>query len=136
MYSIGAVYGNRFALWDISRLSGGKPTVTNASFPEGGTKFRYALCLPPPLFNVFSNDPNSWCPSHHEYFAITTNSPLVGAVVNVYNTNHIHAHPTTLTIAPRPLYVRDFDFISQKGIPRIAAGVGRDVIIFNIGVES
>ncbi|KAI0086674.1 hypothetical protein BDY19DRAFT_995682 [Irpex rosettiformis] len=114
---IGAVYGNRFALWDICKLSGGKPTVTSASFPEGGTKFR-------------------WCPSHHDYFAISTNSPLAGAVVNLYNTNHIHAHPTTLTIAPRPLYVRDFDFIPQKGIPRIAAAVGREVIIFNIGVES
>ncbi|KAI0811099.1 hypothetical protein BC629DRAFT_1589844 [Irpex lacteus] len=114
---IGAVYGNRFSLWDISKLQGGKPSVTSASFPEGGTKFR-------------------WCPSHHEYFAITTNAPTAGAVVNVYNTNHIHAHPTTLTIAPRPLYVRDFDFISQKGIPRIAAAVGREVVIFNIGVES
>ena len=53
MYSIGAVYGNRFALWDIARLAGGKPTVTNASFPEGGTKFRYALCLLASLLNVF-----------------------------------------------------------------------------------
>ncbi|KAI0340149.1 hypothetical protein BDW22DRAFT_1486417 [Trametopsis cervina] len=114
---IGAVYGNRFALWDISKLQGGKPAITGPSFPEGGTKFR-------------------WCPSHHEFFAVTTNSPLKGAVINVYNTSYIQAQPTVFTIASRPLYVRDFDFIFEKGIPRIAAAVGREVIIFYIGVES
>ena len=39
-------------------------------------------------------------------------------------------------VAPRPLYVRDFDFLAQKGIPRIAAAVGREIVIFYIGVES
>jgi len=39
-------------------------------------------------------------------------------------------------IASRPLYVRDFDFISEKGIPRIVAAIGREVVVFYIGVES
>lgn len=42
--SVGAIYGNRFALWDISKLEGGKPAVTGSSFPEGGTKFRSVHC--------------------------------------------------------------------------------------------
>jgi hypothetical protein len=39
--SVGAVYGSRYSLWDISRLQGGKPT-TGHSFPQGGHRFRYA----------------------------------------------------------------------------------------------
>ncbi|KAJ3480544.1 hypothetical protein NLI96_g8272 [Meripilus lineatus] len=38
---IGATYGSKYALWDLSKLQGGKPTVTGASFPEGGTRFRH-----------------------------------------------------------------------------------------------
>lgn len=79
---------------------------------------------------------NRWCPSHHEYFAVTTNCPTKGAVIHVHNTGYIQAQPTVFQIAPRPLYVRDFDFIAEKGIPRIVAAVGREVVIFYIGVES
>jgi len=31
--------------------------------------------------------------------------------------------------------VRDFDFVPLKGIPRIAAAVGHEIIVFPIGVE-
>jgi hypothetical protein len=41
---VGAVYGSRYSLWDISRLQGGKP-MTGNSFPQGGHRFRYALWL-------------------------------------------------------------------------------------------
>ena len=41
-HSIGAAYGSRFALWDLSKLNGGKPNVVGPTFPDGGTKFRYA----------------------------------------------------------------------------------------------
>lgn len=137
--SVGAIYGTRFSLWDISKLQGGKPAVTVSSFPEGGTKFRF---VPDSLRRLkhrhltYLHLDNSWCPSHHEYFAVTTNSPAKGAVIHVHNTNYINAQPTVFQIASRPLYVRDFDFIAEKGIPRIVAAVGREVIIFYIGVES
>ena len=38
--SVGATYGPRFAIWDLAKLQGGKPTVTGMSFPEGGHRFR------------------------------------------------------------------------------------------------
>ncbi|KAI0075802.1 hypothetical protein K474DRAFT_1646034 [Panus rudis PR-1116 ss-1] len=114
---VGATYGSRFALWDLSRLQGGKPMVSGISFPEGGHRFR-------------------WCPSYPEYFGVSTNSPSKGAVINVHNTAYVNTEPTTFTVAPKPLYIRDFDFLATPGIPRIAAAVGREVVIFYIGVES
>ncbi|KAI0303453.1 hypothetical protein B0F90DRAFT_1711156 [Multifurca ochricompacta] len=104
---IGAVHRSRFSLWDLSKLQGGKPTLSGASFPEGAHRFR-------------------WCPTYPEYFAISTRSPSArGATI----------HPTAFTLAPRPLCVRDFDFVPLKGIPRIAAAVGHELIVFYIGVE-
>lgn len=41
--SVGGVYGNKFALWDISKLRGGLPTVSGSTFPEGGSVFRYVF---------------------------------------------------------------------------------------------
>ena len=67
---------------------------------------------------------------------MTTNSTSRGAVVHVYNVGYLQAQPTVFHIAARPLYVRDFDFVGGKGIPRIAAAVGRELVIFYIGVES
>lgn len=114
---IGAAYGSRFALWDLSKLQGGKPNAVGPTFPDGGTKFR-------------------WCATFPDYFAVTTNSTAKGAIVHVYNTSYLQAQPTVFNVAPRPLYVRDLDFLGGKGIPRIAAAVGRELIIFYIGVES
>lgn len=82
------------------------------------------------------HDACRWSPTYSEYFAVTTNCPSKGGVIHVYNTNYLQAQPTVFAIAPRPLYVRDFDFVAEKGIPRIAAAVGRDVVIFYIGVDS
>ena len=48
----------------------------------------------------------------------------------------MNAQPTVFTLAPRPLQVRDFDFLATSGIPRIAAAVGSEAVIFYIGVES
>lgn len=54
VYSVGASYGSRFAVWDMSKLRGGKPIHTGISFQDGGHTFRYvpsiyrsASCLPP-----------------------------------------------------------------------------------------
>ena len=117
--SIGAVHRSRFSLWDLSKLHGGKPTLSGASFPEGAHRFR-------------------WCPTYPEYFAISTRNPGArGATIHVHSALHAHSHvePTTFTLAPRPLRVRDFDFMSLKGIPRIAAAVGHELIVFHIGLE-
>ncbi|KAJ7684840.1 hypothetical protein DFH06DRAFT_1156822 [Mycena polygramma] len=110
---VGAVYGSRYSLWDISRLQGGKP-VTGSSFPQGGHRFR-------------------WCPTFPEYFAISTQSPAKGAVINIHNT--AYTQPTAMTLAPRPHYIRDFDWLASR-TPRIAAAVGRQLIVFSVAVDS
>ncbi|KIK63831.1 hypothetical protein GYMLUDRAFT_71952 [Collybiopsis luxurians FD-317 M1] len=113
---IGSVYGSKFSLWDLSNLLGGKPFASSNSFSQGGHKFR-------------------WCPTS-PYFAISTQSPLKGAVVHVHSTNYVYAQPTVFNISARPHFVRDFDFLGTRGIPRLAVAVGRSVVIFPIGVES
>jgi len=114
---IGAVYGSKFAVWDLSHLHGGKPTATGSSFSEGGHQFR-------------------WCPTFPEYFAISTRSPLKGAHLHIHNTAYINAQPATFTLAPRPVQIRDFDFLATPGVPQIAAAVGQEIVIFHIGVET
>ncbi|CAA7270166.1 unnamed protein product [Cyclocybe aegerita] len=114
---IGGVYGAKFALWDISKLRGGTPTVTGNTFPEGGQIFR-------------------WCPTYPEHFAISTQSPTKGAIIHVHNCNFVHAAPTPFVVRPRPHFIRAFDFLSMSGIPRIAAAIGRSVIVFSIGVDT
>ncbi|KAH7877767.1 hypothetical protein F5879DRAFT_970283 [Lentinula edodes] len=113
---IGSVYGSKFSLWDLAHLQGGKPYATNSSFAQGGQRFR-------------------WCPTYPEYFAISTQSPLKGAIIHVYSTNYIYAQPTVFNVSSRPQFVRDFDFLATRGIPRLAVAVGRSVVIFPIGVE-
>ncbi|KZT03433.1 uncharacterized protein LAESUDRAFT_704750 [Laetiporus sulphureus 93-53] len=114
---VGALFGSRFSLWDLGITQGGKPRLAGVSFPEGGHLFR-------------------WCPTHPEYFAISAISPARGAVINIHNTSYVSAAPVAFPLAARPWTVRSFDFIMSHGVPRIAAAVGREVIIFYIGVES
>lgn len=47
-YSVGASYGSRFAIWDMSKLRGGKPIHTGISFQDGGHVFRYVPYTPRP----------------------------------------------------------------------------------------
>ncbi|TFK42839.1 WD40-repeat-containing domain protein [Crucibulum laeve] len=112
---IGAVYGSKFSVWDVSRLSGGKPLFSGTSFSEGGHRFR-------------------WCQTYPEYFAISTQSPTKGAVVNLHNIEYPQAQPTSFSLYPRPHIVEDFDFMAMRGVPRIAAAVGRTVDVFAIGM--
>lgn len=114
---IGATYGSKFSIWDITKLEGGKPGMSGVSFPEGGAQFR-------------------WCQSYPEYFAISTRSPVKGAIIHVHSMAFVHAQPNVISIAPRPHHIRDFDFLAAHGIPRIAAAVGREVIIFSIAADS
>ncbi|KAH8117143.1 hypothetical protein DFH11DRAFT_983710 [Phellopilus nigrolimitatus] len=114
---IGSVFGTEFALWDLSKLKGGKPLSTGLSFPEGGHRFR-------------------WCPTFPEYFAISTASATSkGAVVNIYSSFHLQTQATTFQISPRPHRLTDFDWMATRGTPRLAAAVGRVVYIFPISVN-
>lgn len=92
--------------------------------------------LIPPGCLIHYNFNCRWCPTLHDYFAISTRSPLKGAVIHVHNTAYINAQPTTFTLASRPLQIRDFDFLAMPGIPRIACCFGQEVVIFYIGIES
>jgi hypothetical protein len=114
---IGGVFGQKFALWDISKLRGGTPTTTGTTFAEGGQLFQ-------------------WCQTHTEYFAISTRSSSNGALLHVHNCNYVHAPPTSFALRPKPHFIRVFDFLLLPGIPRIAAAVGRTVIIFPIGIDT
>lgn len=114
---IGATYGSKFAIWDMTNLRGGKPNVSGISFPEGGHVFR-------------------WCPTHPEYFAIAGNSPNKGAVIHVHHIGHVQVPPVVFCIGQRPLFVRTFDFLTGDDMPRVAAGVGRNIMIFNIGIDT
>ncbi|TFK26364.1 hypothetical protein FA15DRAFT_667446 [Coprinopsis marcescibilis] len=114
---IGGVFGNKFAIWDLANLRGGKPVVTSQPVIEGGHRFR-------------------WCRTYPEHFAISIQIPAKGAIIQVHNINFPQAQPTVFTLCSKPQFVRDFDFLSLRGIPRIAAAVGRTVFIFAIGEES
>ena len=37
---IGATYGSRYSIWDLSNLQGGKPNISGPGFAEGGHQFR------------------------------------------------------------------------------------------------
>ena len=67
---------------------------------------------------------------------MSTSSPAKGAAIHVHNVTYTHAQPTVFEVAQRPLFVRSFDFVAARGIPRIAAAVGREVVVFYIGVDS
>jgi len=113
---VGAVYGSNFSVWDILNLHGGKPRASGISFPEGGHKFK-------------------WCPTYPDYFAICAQSPLKGAVIHIHNVNYLQTQPSIFNLLPKPHIVQDFDFLALRGVPRIAAAVGRSVFIFAIGVD-
>lgn len=77
-----------------------------------------------------------WCPTYPEHFALSSLSPTRGAVIQIHNLNFVTAQPTVFTLRPRPQMVKDFDFMSAPGIPKIAAAVGRTMLVFPIGEES
>ncbi|KAF9052794.1 hypothetical protein BJ165DRAFT_1442892 [Panaeolus papilionaceus] len=114
---VGGVYNNKFVLWDISKLQGGVPTISNVGSIESGAVFR-------------------WCPTYPEHFAISSRNPTKGAVISVFNCNYIHAQPSVFNLQSRPLIVSDFDFLSTPGIPRIVAAVGKMLRVFLIGTEA
>ncbi|EED83928.1 predicted protein [Postia placenta Mad-698-R] len=114
---IGASYGTTFSIWDLTDLHGGKPNITGVSFPDGSAQFK-------------------WCPTYPDYFAISSRSPTKGAVIHVHNIQNPHGPLASFSMANGPLYVRAFDFLAARGVPRIAAAVGRQVVILYIGDES
>ncbi|KIY64580.1 hypothetical protein CYLTODRAFT_380628 [Cylindrobasidium torrendii FP15055 ss-10] len=112
---VAAVYGSRFSLWDTNCVRGGKPSASGNTFVDGGNRIR-------------------WCPTMDEYFAISSQSPSKGAIVEIHDSRYHGTQPHTICVKPRPHIIRDFDFISLPGLsPRIAVAVGRSVIIFPMG---
>jgi len=114
---VGSTYGPKFSIWDIAKLEGGKPSVSGTSFMDGSGHFR-------------------WCQTYPDYFAISSQSPVKGAVIHVHNMAFIHAQPNVITIAPSPHRIHDFDFLAIRGTPRIVVAVGHEVIIFSIAADS
>ncbi|KAG8927680.1 hypothetical protein FRC02_007933 [Tulasnella sp. 418] len=92
---IGATYGNRWSVWDMRKLQGGKPVASGEGHAQGGSRFR-------------------WCPTDPHLFAVSTESPLNGALMKVYHTSYPNA-PRTYPILPRPHRVRDFDWLGEVG---------------------
>ncbi|KAF9228051.1 hypothetical protein BS17DRAFT_726849 [Gyrodon lividus] len=113
---IGATYGPRFAIWDMSKLRGGRPTHTGTSFPDRGHAFR-------------------WCPTNPDYFAIAAHSIKKGAVLHVHNVGYVHAQPSVINVAPHPHHIRDFDFMALRGQPLLVVAFGRQVAVFSLGDE-
>lgn len=71
-----------------------------------------------------------------EYFAISTDqATMKGAIINVSNIYHLKSQPASITIAPRPHRIIDFDWLATKGTPRLVAGVGKDLYIFPISLD-
>jgi len=115
---VGATYGSMFSIWDMSKLQGGKPSVTGTSFSDGGRQFR-------------------WSPSSPDCFAIAARSSSRGAVIQIHDMRYVHAQPSTINIAPKPHIIRDFDFISSRGgAAVIAAAVGRELVLSSVELDS
>ncbi|KAF7304767.1 DEAD-box protein abstrakt [Mycena kentingensis (nom. inval.)] len=108
---VGAVFGSRYSIWDISKLQGGKPLLSGVC-QEGSDRFR-------------------WCPTL-PIFAISSCSPAKGATISIHT---LTPSTTTIALAPRPHFIRDFDWISSP-TPRIAAATGRRVILFDVTVDT
>lgn len=111
---VGVSCGPRFAIWDLSKLRGGKPLHVGTSFPDGGYTFR-------------------WCLTNPDYFAISAYSNARGAVIHVHNVGYVHAQPSVINIAPPPHRIRDFDFMAACAQPVLAVALGHEVAIFAIG---
>ncbi|KZT28638.1 hypothetical protein NEOLEDRAFT_1161100 [Neolentinus lepideus HHB14362 ss-1] len=108
---IGAVYGSRYSIWDLTDLRGGKPKITGVSFPDGNDRFR-------------------WCPTNPTYFGISPISPAAGAVIHVHNMAYPQMEPEVIELAsPRLQRIRDFDFLATQDHARVMAAIGRYVII-------
>lgn len=109
--------------------------MTGTSFAEGGRTFRCVNKLD--WFDSVSKiQSHSWCQTHPEYFAISSQSPTKGAVLHVHNYSYVHAPPTVFTLRPKPHFIRDFDFLAMGGIPRLVAAVGRTLAVFPIGEDT
>ncbi|KAL9714904.1 hypothetical protein Ac2012v2_001564 [Leucoagaricus gongylophorus] len=114
---IGAVYGSKFSIWDLSNFRGGKPIVTVDTLLDGAHQFRWSITYP-------------------DYFAVSSRSPTKGAIIHIHNVNYVHAQPTVFILHPQPHIIQDFDFLAIQGVPRIAAAVGHTVYIFAVGSDS
>lgn len=98
----GATYGSKWHIWSQKSLQGGKPIESGDAFPEGGHRFRYASRLRP-LWHIDANNIMKfrWCPTNPRLFAVSTTSPLAGAVVKVFDVNFPKGLSTICSIGSR-----------------------------------
>ena len=82
----------------------------------------------------------SWSPTSTTLFALCSHSPLEDAAILIQDTRFDKLDPRRIVLKPRPHRVRDFDWLRGSGIgngePRIVAGVGRKVMVIDIGGEA
>ncbi|KAG8727600.1 hypothetical protein FRC12_022375, partial [Ceratobasidium sp. 428] len=89
-----------------------------------------------------------WCPTDGNLFAVSTTSPIPGAVIKVYHVSFPGA-PRTYQVLPRPHRVRDIDWLTElptssdqtenenelqarvPSPPWLAVAVGRKVFFVN-----
>lgn len=78
-----------------------------------------------------------WCPTLTDFFAVSTGAAGKGGHIHLYNMSYSSTSPSILQVSTNRLhYVRDFDFVAEKNMPRMAAAVGRELIIFFAGRTS
>jgi hypothetical protein len=77
-----------------------------------------------------------WCKSSPDYCAVSSRAPQSGAVIYLYNLLYMHAPPTIVNIAPRPLVVSDYDFVSISGSSFLAVAVNTQLTVVPAKVES
>lgn len=125
---MGLSCGSRFAIWDLSKLRGGKPLHSGNSFADGGRFFR-SVPLLRGVADYVHHSFHSWCPTNPDYFAIAAHSNSKGAVIHLHNVGHVQAQPSVINVAPKPHSVRDFDFVALHGRVVLAVGFGHQVAV-------
>jgi hypothetical protein len=79
---------------------------------------------------------DSWCLTYPDIFAISSQSRTKGASIQIFNTKYIHTQPLLVNLASAPHTVRDFDFMADQGTTRVVAAIGKELLIFEINIES
>ncbi|KAH7103799.1 WD40-repeat-containing domain protein [Auriculariales sp. MPI-PUGE-AT-0066] len=113
---VGGAFGTRWVVWNLSHggTGGGKPVLSGNSGLVSCNRFR-------------------WSPTDPTIFAVSSNSPAQGAVVNVFSTQYPQAQPTSVSLASRPNKIQDFDFLSGVGL---VVAVGRRLYFVSLSNET
>ncbi|VDB88620.1 unnamed protein product [Peniophora sp. CBMAI 1063] len=131
---ITAAYGGSFAVWDVRELKGGRPVWVGEGCKGGVRRIRFASGAIPFIALVPLRTP---------------------AELHIHSAAFPGAAPAVLTLGRAPLRVADFDFVDEMRAdadmadgeerrsvdvasgrgPRVAAAVGRSLLVFWVGEE-